>query len=242
MQTNQVVEVLLGYKNDQYKHFTEKVIPNINPDRVLGVRFANLKRVAKDMVKQNNFQSFLNSPKKYYIEEFILYGMIVDRLNLPLDQTLKYVNDILPYVDNWDVCDNLSFSVFAKNPEALLPFIKEWLNSSLPYTQRYGIVQLTKYFTDERFSAQILELAQLPQSTEFYVQMALGWFYSFALAKHYQQTLPLFEQQVLPFNVHNIAIEKCKEGRLMDAKTKKHISTLKRHKPRTKQAEQPQSA
>lgn len=216
------------HKDEKYKQFNAKIIPQILPQRIIGVRVPILKKLASKIVKENNYKEFLSNPQKYYLEEFILYGFIVDKLNLDFLQTINLVENILPYIDNWAACDLLSFRAFKNNINLLMPHIQKWLKSDMPYTQRFGLVVLIKYFTKQNFTPKVFKLALLPKSKQPCVVMAQGWLYSYLLMYHYNQTLPLFLNNSLPSDVHNMAIKKAVESRVVDNTTKAYLKTLKK--------------
>ncbi len=216
------------HKDEKYKQFNAKIIPQILPEQIIGVRVPILKKLASKFVKDNNYKEFLSNPQKYYLEEFILYGFIVDKLNLNFLQTVEFVENILPYINNWATCDLLSFNVFKNNINLLMPYIQRWLKSTHEYTQRFGLVVLIKYFTKQNFTPQVFKLALLPNSKEPCVVMAQGWLYSYLLMYHYNQTLPLFLDNSLPKDVHNTAIKKAIESRVIDSNKKAYLKTLKK--------------
>ena len=50
-----------------YQKFSSSLLPNIN--NVLGVRLPLLRKLAKEIVKENKFKRFLSGKKHKYMEE-----------------------------------------------------------------------------------------------------------------------------------------------------------------------------
>lgn len=227
MENNKIIDEFLPCIDKKYQAFHSRLVNNIDPNRILGVRIPVVRKIAKQMVKNNTYNKILLSPNKYYIEELELYGMIVNNLRLSYEQTINYVQKMLPYIDNWAVCDTMQFDVFKKHPNNLLPQIKGWLKDKHIYTQRFGIVCLIKYFAGDMFNEEILNLSMLPKSNDYYIQMAKAWFYSVVAVKHFDIVKNLLQSQKLSTNVHNFTIKKCCESLRLTKQQKTILQELK---------------
>lgn len=223
-----ILKDFVPYIDLKYKTFHSRLVNNINPERILGVRIPIVRQIATQKVKDGSYVDILKSPNKHYIEELELYGMIVNKLGLSFDDTLNYVNKMLPYVDNWAVCDTMQFDVFKKYTKQLLPYVLKWLKDKEIYTQRFGIVCLIKYFSNEHFNEQILNYSLLPQSDNYYIEMARAWFYSVVVCYHYDSIINLLKSDKLSTNVQNFTIKKCCESLRLNPKQKAFLRTFKR--------------
>ena len=212
----------------KYKQFHSRLVSNISPDRILGIKIPLVRKVAAQKVKNNTFKQVLKNPNKYFIEELELFGMIVDKLGLSFEETVSYVEKMLPYVDTWAVCDTMQFNVFKKQPIMLLPCVEKWLKSGEVYTQRFGLVCLLKYYSNQYFNKQILKYSFLPQSTDYYVQMAQAWFYSVVACFHYDEIYDLLKSKKLSANVQNFTIKKCCESFRLTPFKKEQLKQLKK--------------
>ena len=76
-------------------------------------------------------------------------------------------------------------------------------------------------------SNTVLQLAAAVQSDEFYVKMAVAWYFSTALAKQYTAALPYIENRVLPRWTHNKTIQKAVESYRITPEQKAYLRTLK---------------
>ena len=92
---------------------------------------------------------------------------------------------------------------------------------------RFAIDVLLQFFLDENFTPEVFALAKSIASDEYYVNMALAWFWSFALIKRYEETLPIIESERLPEFVHNKAIQKARESYRISDERKQYLNTLK---------------
>ena len=228
IEQDSILSDLLSMQDLDYKQFQQKLMPTISPEKVLGVRIPLLRNYAKRIAKEERTQIFLKSLPHCYYDEDNLHGALLEEIK-DFETALAEVERFLPYLDNWATCDLFCPKVLKKEPERFLQSLQKWLQSKHPYTVRYALVRLTAWYLDEPlFGESILSLATVPKSEEYYVQMAQAWFFSMALAKHYEATLPYLLEQKLPVWVHNKAIQKAIESYQLSSEKKQFLKTLKR--------------
>ena len=69
MNESNIEKRLFKLQDKEYKEFQSKLIPNINKDNIIGIRIPHLRKLAKEIAKENQRGEFLNSlPHKYYEE------------------------------------------------------------------------------------------------------------------------------------------------------------------------------
>ena len=97
---------LLSMTDSDYKKFQSKLIPNIDPDKIIGVRMPQLKTFAKNLHNTNDADSFLsNLPHRYY-DENNLHAFLIAQIK-DFNKCIKQIELFLPFVDNWATCDSL---------------------------------------------------------------------------------------------------------------------------------------
>ena len=211
---NKIKNDLLLMQDKTYKNFHSKLMPTINPDSIIGIRVPILRDYAKKLFKENNIEtlnSFLkNLPHEFY-EENNIHAFIIEKIN-NFDECIFYLENFLPYIDNWATCDMLNPKIFKTNYEKLLEKIYQWINSDSVYTVRFGIGMLMRFFLDEKFETKYLDLVSSINSEEYYINMMRAWFFATALAKQYEQTLPYIKNYSLDKWTHNKTIQKANES------------------------------
>lgn len=217
---------LFELQDKDYALFQSRLVPDIDSELIIGVRVPALRKFAKELKKKQDCEDFLKElPHKYY-DENMLHGILISEMKDYIG-CIERLNEFLPYIDNWAVCDTLSPKVFKKNKDTLLEEICTWSKSKKTYTCRFGIGMLMSHFLDEDFNKEYLKLPAGIKSKEYYVNMMLAWFFATALAKQWESTLPLFEEEKLDVWVHNKAIQKARESYRIDADKKAYLSSLK---------------
>ena len=217
---------LFNLADEQYKEFHSKLMPTVNPEKIIGIRVPILRKFAADFSKTNEAELFINNLPHNYYEENNLHAFIIEK-EKDFDTCIKLVNNFLPYIDNWATCDMLRPKVFAKNKEKLFTYILKWIKSEHTYTVRYGIGMLMVHFLDEDFSPEFPNTVSKIKSDDYYVKMMIAWYFATALAKQYENILPFFKQPVLDKWTHNKAIQKARESYRITAEQKVELNSLK---------------
>ncbi len=222
-----IVDNLFDMQDLQYRSFIAKLTPSVNIDNIIGVRTPQLRAYAKELHNNPAKYTFLKQlPHKYY-EENNLHGMLIQNISKDINEVLQYVNDFLPYIDNWVTCDTLSPKIFRKYPDIVRENIAVWIRSTHTYTIRFAIVTMLQFMLDEHFEQSDLGLVAQLKSDEYYVNMAIAWYYSYALIKQYASTIPLFESQLLDKWVHNKTIQKAIESYRIPDERKEYLRQLR---------------
>ncbi len=221
-----VYERLAACRNDQYRDFQSKLVPNIPKETVLGVKTPDMRKIAKEVNQTKEAADFLaRLPHGYYEENlvhFFLISMIKD-----FDECVKAVEAFLPYVDCWPVCDQSSPKVFAKNHEKLIPLIKKWISSDHVYTVRFGIRMLMNEFLGDDFKPEYLEWVASVQGEDYYIKMMVAWYFATALAKKYGQSVVYIEERRLDPWTHKKAIQKAIESYRVSDEHKEYLKTFR---------------
>ena len=226
---NKILDDLFSLQDKEYRDFNSKLIPNIKKETVIGVRVPVLRKYAKEIKNSCVANDFLNSLPHKYLEENILHALLIENIKT-YDDAINALNEFLPFVDNWAVCDIMSIKIFKKHLDILPEQLDKWLNSSHPYTIRFAIKMYMTYFLEECFKTSYMTKTAKIQSDEYYVNMMIAWYFATALAKQYDSAIKFLENNKLPLWVHNKTIQKAIESYRIKEEQKEHLRTLKRQK------------
>ena len=218
---------LLAERDEGYAAFQLKLMPGIDPKRVLGVRTPILRTLAKEYARHPDIGEFLDELPHGSYDETNLHGFILAE-GKDYRDTVCRVNALLPFVDNWATCDLLSPKVFKKHRAELKEEIERWLSSDATYTVRFGIEMIQTHFLDEDFDGALMERVAVLRSDEYYINMMIAWFFATALTKQWDAALPYIEQRRLDIWTHNKTIQKAVESYRIPDERKAYLRTLKR--------------
>lgn len=223
----QITKALFDLQDEEYRKFHAKLIPTIDFDKIIGVRTPQLRKYAKEVAKQPYAKEFLSELPHTYYEENNLHSALINLLYKDVEELLDKVEEFLPYIDNWATCDMMSPKTFKKNLPLVYERVKKWIKSDNTYTVRFGIVTLLGYFLDDAFEPEMLKLVSDIKSEEYYINMAIAWYFSIALVKQYDMAISYFTEPKLDMWTHNKAIQKAVESRRISDETKTYLKRLK---------------
>jgi 3-methyladenine DNA glycosylase AlkD len=220
-----IVELLLENRDEKYGQFQSRLLPTVEPAKIIGVRTPILRDIAKQFKKDERCKAFLSELPHTYFEENQLHGFLISEMT-DFSECMQELERFLPYMDNWATCDQTSPKVFKKHKEELLVAIKNWISSEHVYTIRFAIGMLMKYFLDGDFKQEYLELVTGIRSDEYYVNMEIAWYMATALAKQWETAIWYLENHKMDQWVHNKTIQKARESYRITEEQKEYLKTL----------------
>lgn len=222
-----ITKKLLSLKEEAYGDFQAKIVPNIERERIIGIRIPVLRQLAKELKGQPEVKEFFNMlPHKYY-EENILHIILIEDIR-DYEECMEEIEKFLPYMDCWAVTDDKIPKVLSKHREELIKSVYRWIQSKETYTCRYGLHMLMSQYLDDDFKPEYLEIAASVRSEEYYVNMMNAWYFATALAKQWDATIPYIEKNELDIWTHNKTIQKAIESYRVTKEHKEYLRTLKR--------------
>ena len=219
-------ERLIEVRDEEYRRFQVKLVPNIDPQTLLGVRTPQMREIAKELFNSDVRDEFLSSmPHQYYEENLIHFFVIA--MYKDFDQCVRAVEQFLPYVNCWPVSDQATPEVFRKNHQKLLPYLRKWIDSEHVYTARFGIRMLMNDFLDDDFKPEYPELVASKKGDDYYLRMMVAWYFATALARKYEEVIPYFENHRLDEWTHRKAIQKALESFRVTNEHKQYLKSLR---------------
>lgn len=204
-----IQQQLFELQDLKYRDFHAKLVPGMNVNDIIGVRTPELRKLAKQLAKDERVGDFLAVLPHRYLDEMNLHGFIISELK-DYNECLEEIERFLPYVNNWATCDLLSPKAFKqkKNRVRLIEDIKRWMASNEPFIIRFGIEMLMSFYLDEDFKPEYLKWVSDIRHEHYYVKMMVAWYFATALAKQWESTLPYIVESTLEKWTHNKAIQK----------------------------------
>lgn len=178
--------------------FTAKLLPTVDPARILGVRTPALRKLSKKLLREHPQETaeFLAAVPHDFQEEDLLHVLL---LNEERDFATWHteITGFLPYMTNWTLTDAVSPACVKGGKAANLPKLERsclnWMLDDRVYVQRLGVVVLMSLLGTEYFSPEHLRaVAALAGSDEYYVRVAVAWYFAEALARQERAALPWF--------------------------------------------------
>lgn len=188
--SNKIKQELIQMSDSKYKSFHSNLCPGIN--NILGIRVPVLREYAKKLIKKYSFEELINNIDDEYYEEIMLQVMLIG-LNSKENFNVikKYIEDYIPKIDNWAICDTFcaGLKIVNQNKENMWGFIKQYLDSDQEFYLRFAIVIILDYYIEEKYLEEIFRIFNNIQSEYYYVKMAIAWAISICLIKYYDKTI-----------------------------------------------------
>jgi 3-methyladenine DNA glycosylase AlkD len=247
MTHTELVKRLLAEQDLKYRDFHASLLPNIDKKTIIGVRVPTMRKIAKEFAANASpaeLSRFLDKLPHKYFEENQVHLLVVERIK-DADECLRRIEQFLPYIDNWAVCDGKSPKALLRDPARFYAKVCEWLDSPEPYTVRFGVNMLMNFFLDARFDRNQLKLVaaidenrfcdsdtgaaggKVRATDRYYVQMVIAWYFATALAKQWNATFPYIKNRRLSPWIHAKTIQKACESYRITDEQKKILRALK---------------
>ena len=223
-----ILKILEKEADKNYQKFSSSLLPNIN--NILGVRLPILRKIAKKILMEDNYKSFLSSKKHKYMEEYMLKGMLIGLLKEPLGDIINYIKFFVPQIDNWAVCDSFcsSLKITKDNLDKMLNFLQPYFKSSSEYEIRFAYVMLLNYYLSDEYVDKVLCLVDNFKDNRYYAKMSVAWLVSICYIKYPLRTEQYLKKSKLDNWTYNKSIQKICESFKVEKNIKMKIKKLKR--------------
>ena len=216
---------LLSKQDIGYRNFTLPLLPNIDEKTFIGVRLPIIKKYAKELDEDSRKEFLKSLPHKYH-EENILHAFILSNIK-DYETFINFVNDFLPYVTNWSVCDTICNKYLEKHKPELIKEIYKWLKSDELYRVRYAVKCLMNYYLKDDFKEEHIDRVAEVKLEDYYVRMMISWYLATGLAKNYDSFIKAIEERRFDTFTHNKAIQKAVESYRVSDDHKNYLKTLR---------------
>ena len=102
---NDVAARLRSLSDPEYRAFVCRLLPTVDPERILGVRTPPLRELARRLPEREAADFLARLPHRFY-EEDNLHGFLIERMK-DFDDAVAALDVFLPCVDNWATCDSI---------------------------------------------------------------------------------------------------------------------------------------
>lgn len=164
---------LYALQNPEKVIFKEKKF-GIVSNNSLGIYHAELKKIAKDIGKDNELALKLFDSGIYEAR------LLCSKIFKPKDVTVELMEKWVKAFENWEVCDSFSMGLFAKSDFALEKII-EYTKRKPEFEKRAGFTIMAAYCMADKLSDNVLFEAFFPiikreaNDERVYVKKAVNW-------------------------------------------------------------------
>lgn len=192
---------------------------------IMGLHTPEMKAFAKEDAARPEWREDLKflassaaiSPLSH--EERTIWGLTVDYVKCGIDERLEHLDALIPYIDNWAICDtvccNSRWADKASDRPAVWKYILRKLKSRKEFTRRVGIVLMLGHFLDKEHFGKCLNALtsmNLACGEPYYVRMGVAWLLATALAKFPDETREFVSSASLPEDIVSLYVRKARES------------------------------
>lgn len=223
-----IKQILLKEQDGSYKNHSKSILPDV--EDILGVRMPILRKIARNLYKNNEWQDFLKTNSYKYWEELMLKGMIIGEIKDTPSIILDYVKNFIPQINDWGVCDGFCASLkFTKNNKELVwEFIQPYFNSEQEFEKRFAFVMMLTYFIEDTYINKCFKLFDNFCDERYYAKMAVAWALSICYVKYPEKTFKYLQESSLDKWTYNKGIQKIRESLRIDKSTKELLKKMKK--------------
>ncbi|MCD7722414.1 MAG: DNA alkylation repair protein [Clostridiales bacterium] len=212
---------LFAKRDLKYREFHKKLIPNIDENKIIGVRVPELRKIAKRL----NGNDFAWD----YYEEKMLHGFYIGYSDESYEKKLAMLDDFVPKIDNWAVCDCAvaSFKFISQNQKSFLKYLQKYIESDREYELRFAAVILMDYYLTDTYIDYCLDFYLNAKSEHYYVKMAVAWGLSKAFAEYEDRVLTMLQRHLLDKDTERMTIGKINDSYRVSADAKQRLKSIK---------------
>lgn len=228
MNNEEIRKRIFELSDIKYKEFHSTLCPNTN--NIIGVRVPILRNLAKEIAK-GDFKTYLENAKDDYYEEVMLQGMVIGLAKMNFEQTVNYLIEFIPKINNWAICDTTvaGLKITKKYQKEMWEFLKPYLKSEKEFEIRFAIVMLLDFYITEKYIDKVLQILNNIKHEGYYVKMAVAWTLQVAFVKFQEKTMKLLKQNNLDDFTYNKTLQKIVESYRVDEKVKQEVKEMKRN-------------
>lgn len=224
----EIRQELIKLADDKYRSFHSNLCPGV--ENILGVRLPFLRKIAKNLSKEEDYYNYLNNDDTKYYEEIMIEGLIIGYLKTDNENRFNYIKNFIPKIDNWAICDsfcnNLKFT--KKNINEVWNFILPYTSSENEFDIRFAVVMILNFYIIEDYIDDVLNTLNNIHHDGYYVKMAVAWAVSYAYIDFPEKTLAFLKNNNLDNFTYNKSLQKIIESNRVSKEDKYLMRSMKK--------------
>lgn len=228
MNNEEIRKKLIELSDAKYKEFSAGLCPGVNIE-MLGVRIPKIRKLAKEIVKDNP-EEYLKNPQEKYFEELMLQALVIANLKIDLEKKKEYIISFVPKINSWAICDSFCVDLkdADKNPEFFWKIISKYFKSNKEYELRFAVVMLLDHYVKEEYIDKIFKVVDNIKNEEYYVEMGIAWLVAEMYIKFPKQTMEYLKNCKLNKFTYNKALQKARESYRVSKEEKEILNKMKK--------------
>ncbi|MBQ3027675.1 MAG: DNA alkylation repair protein [Lachnospiraceae bacterium] len=218
---------LRALADEKLANFSSGLNPGCKP--MLGVRLPELRKIAKEIAKED-YRDFLEHCPDTYFEYETLQAYVLGYAKDDIETILSYADRFVPKIKDWSVNDSFcqNFTVARKYRERVYDWLMGYAKKEEEFSQRVVAVLLMSHFLVPEYIDRVLAVMDTLQYDGYYTKMGVAWCVATAYAKFPKETAAYLAENQLRDWTYNKAIQKMCESYRVAAEDKEYWKARKR--------------
>ena len=213
---------LKNQADTKYRDFHKKLLKD-DTIKVIGIRTPILRKIAKEI---KDIDGFIKYNTHEYYEENILMALVITKVK---DNLLSYINNFIPYINNWAVNDIFASSL-KQFKKIDIKEVKPYLNSKNPWSVRFGLTLLLSHYVTDKYIDEILDICEAIETNHYYVKMANAWLLSVCYIKFPEKTEDFLKTTKIDTFTYNKTISKICDSYRVNKEDKTRLKEMKKRR------------
>ncbi len=177
---------------------------------VLALKTPMIKDILKEISKGNYF-SFLDLNLNKYYENSAINGFLISQIK-DFKTMVKYLDIYISEIDNWALCDLLSFNIKDREKE-FYDLALKYVKNDKPFIKRVGLNILFRLIDNDEYIDNIFSIMNsFYEEEHYYVNMMNAWLFCECFIKRREKTINFLQNHKLNKFTINKGISKCRDS------------------------------
>lgn len=220
-------EQLMALKTEKLSKFSSSLIPGSKP--VLGVRVPELRKMAKQIAKED-WKGFVTDCPNTYYEHQLLKAFVIGYAKDDLSVILQCADEFIPSIGDWAVNDGFcqTFTIARKHRKEVWEWMLGYAGKEDEYSQRVAAVLMLSHFLVEDYIDDVLDEMNQLTNPGYYTKMGVAWCVATAFAKFPEKTMEFMKNNTLDEWTYNKSIQKMLESYRVNDEDKQILRKMKK--------------
>lgn len=215
--------------DERYRNWHINILATAPGTEVLGLHTPEMKAVARELARSSEWKEQLrvwsaHSPlcgrNGLSHEERMIWGLTINYVKCPLEERIELVDNFLPAIDNWAICDTFCASsgwAERADREKVWEYLRSLMDGGGEFRTRTALIMAMSHFTGPGDLGRTLDLighSGLREGEPFYVQTGAAWLLATCLRKDPDRTREWIKTASLPEDILRLYVRKARESRV----------------------------
>lgn len=227
MTIDEVNERLFSLAEEKNAKRSRMITPGAKP--ILGARIPDLRRLAKEIVKEN-YREFLEQCPDDYFEQQSLQAFVLGYAKDDIETILAYADRFIPKIKDWSVNDSFcqTFAIAREYRARVWEWLMPYAQKQNEFSQRVVAVLLMSHFLTDAYIEKVLQMMNRLTYDAYYTKMGVAWCVATAYAKYPEETFAFLQENELDDWTFNKSVQKMTESFRVPDEDKAMLRGMKR--------------